>query len=117
MFASFLGRLFHSAENRRGPQLPTHVRRLDRSNDPLSGELTRIERLSDGDCILCVAGEILPCDGTVVEGTAMVSTPSSERSAQVHVRAGIGSRVVAGMILFSQYVIVRVGDSESPRSA
>ena len=74
-----------------------------------------IERLSDGDCILCVAGEILPCDGTVVEGTAMVSTASAGQS--VHAAARINSRVTAGMILFSNYVIVRVGDSESPRSA
>lgn len=115
MFSSFLGRLFHSADNRRGPQLPTHVRRLDRPDDPLSGELTLIERLSAGDCILCVAGEIVPCDGTVVDGTAMVSAAWSDR--QLHTPARINSRVIAGMILCSNYVIVRVSDFQSPRSA
>ena len=75
--------------------MPTHVRRLDRADDRLSGELTRVERLLQGDFILCIAGEVMPCNGVVVDSSAGI---------------GIGSPVMAGTIVLWNLVIVRVGD-------
>ena len=93
--------------------MPTHVRRLDRSNDPLSGELTLVEQLSEGDCILCVAGEILPCNGTVVDGTALMNRASVVCPTPTAARTRIGSRVIAGAIVLSKFVILRVGDDDT----
>ena len=76
--------------------MPTHVRRLDRADDHLSGELTLVERLLEGDFILCVAGEIVPCDGIVIDGSAGTR---------------IGSPAIAGTTVVSNLVIVRVGDA------
>lgn len=75
--------------------MPTHVRRLDRADDPLSGELILAERLCEGDFILCLAGEIVPFDGIVIDGSA---------------DARIGFPVIAGTTVLPNLVIVRVGD-------
>ena len=74
-----------------------------------------IGRLSVGDCILCVAGEIVPCDGMVVDRAAFVGG-CYDGQAQTHARVEIGSRVFGGVVVLSDYVIVRVGAPESPRS-
>jgi high-affinity K+ transport system ATPase subunit B len=56
---------------------PTHVRLLDRADDRLSGEVTLAERLTDGDCILLVPGDVIPCRGVVVDGFAVVRVDQS----------------------------------------
>lgn len=97
MFHTFFRRLRGLLDASRSVDLaPTHVRRLERADDRLSGEVTLIERLSDGDCILCVAGEVVPCDGIVIDGSA---------------GTGIGSPVIAGTTVLSNLVIVRVGET------
>ena len=91
---------------------PTHVRRLERADDRLSGELTRVERLSDGDCILCVAGDVIPCAGTIVSGRAQVrvSAFASATANSVPWVLGHGASVHPGMSIVSDFLIVRVGD-------
>jgi len=116
VFASLLRRRAFARLVLRDPPLPTHVRRLDRSDDPLSGEVTLLGRLSVGDCILCVAGEMVPCDGMVVEGTAFVGVARCDSRGQVRGRAGVGTRLCSGTVVLSNYLIVRVGAAE-PRSA
>jgi hypothetical protein len=57
---------------------PTHVRRLERADDRLSGEITLLERLTDGDCILLVPGDVIPCRGVVVDGFVVVRVEQAE---------------------------------------
>jgi high-affinity K+ transport system ATPase subunit B len=89
---------------------PTHVRRLERPDDLLSGEVTLVERLADGDSVLCVPGDVIPCRGIVIDGFAVVrrnsgyGTPNDE--APLPLRAG--SRVIPGMAVVSNFLIVRV---------
>jgi len=78
--------------------MPTHVRRLERADDRLSGEPTRVERLTEGDFVLFVAGEIVPCNGVVIEASAGTV---------------IGSVMDAGTTVLSNLVIVRVGAAQA----
>lgn len=104
MFRNFIRGLRNLLEDSRGRELaPTHVRRLERADDRLSGELTRIERLSQGDCILCVAGEVIPCRGVVVDGFAAVRC---SRSKHEFLRGG--SAVRPGTTVLANFLIVRV---------
>jgi high-affinity K+ transport system ATPase subunit B len=89
---------------------PTHARRLDTAGDILSGEPTLVCRLVDGDEVLCVHGDVVPRDGEIVEGTAIIedlnqrhATPTPRRS------IARGARIDAGATVLSNYVIVRVG--------
>ena len=91
---------------------PTHVRRLERADDRLSGELTLVDRLLEGDCILCVAGDVLPCSGTVVDGCASVrdrAFASTIEDAEPSVLR-FGASVHPGMAVVSNFLIVRVGE-------
>lgn len=90
---------------------PTHVRRLDRADDRLSGEVTLVARLLDGDCILCVAGDVIPCRGRVVDGLATVRHSASEAPPNERRQSVLrwGSAVRPGMTVLSNFVIVRVG--------
>lgn len=104
MFRAFIRKLRDLLEPSGWHELaPTHVRRLDRADDRLSGELTLVERLSNGDCILCVAGEVIPCRGVVVDGAAAV-----RRSASTHEVLRGGSSVLPGTTVVANFLIVRV---------
>jgi len=80
--------------------MSTHVRRLDASEadydgpiDKLAFELVLATRLRVGDLILCTAGDVVPADGVVVEGTAnMASGPLVRR----------GTRLASG------YIVLRI---------
>lgn len=111
MFLPFVHRLRGLLDvPRASERSPTHVRRLDRADDRLSGELTLVARLHDGDCILCVAGDVIPCRGMVVDGLATVrhsaSEPAPNRGQSI---LRWGSSVRPGMTVLSNFVIVRVG--------
>ena len=81
--------------------MSTHVRRLDASEadydgpiDKLAFELVLASRLKAGDLVLCTAGDVVPADGVIVEGTALIATGRSL------VRRG--TRLVSG------YIVLRV---------
>lgn len=86
-----------------GALWPTHVRRLERADDPLSGEVTRVERLLNGDCILCVAGDVIPCRGVVIDGFAAARCNASQ-----HEFLRRGSSVLPGTTVVANFLIVRV---------
>ena len=94
---------------------PTHVRRLDRADDRLSGEVTLVARLLDGDCILCVAGDVIPCRGMVVDGSTIVRLSGSERAPNEanHSALRKGASVRPGMTVLSNFVVVRVGSGSA----
>ncbi len=80
--------------------MSTHVRRLDASEadydgpiDKLSFELVLATRLRAGDLILCTAGDVVPADGVVVEGTADTV---------------VGPLVRRGTRLASGYIVLRI---------
>ena len=112
MFLPFVHRLRGLLDVSRVSELsPTHVRRLDRADDRLSGEVTLVARLLDGDCILCVAGDVIPCCGTVVDGLATARHCASEAAPNDQCQSVLrwGSAVRPGMTVLSNFVIVRVG--------
>jgi len=90
---------------------PRHVKRLEIPDDRLSLEVTLSTRLRAGDHVLCVPGDVIPCDGEIVDGTATVAEPlaADEPTLAVHI---LGSRGVAraGTVVLSDYLVVRVGD-------
>ena len=81
--------------------MSTHVRRLDASDagyegpiDKLAFELVLAARLKAGDLVLCTAGDVVPADGIVIEGTATIAH---------------GSPLVRrGTLLDSGYLVLRV---------
>jgi high-affinity K+ transport system ATPase subunit B len=91
---------------------PTHARRLERADDRLSGELTLVARLLDGDCILCVAGDVIPCAGIVLDGCALVrdGTLASAAADAAPWVLGYGASVRPGMAVVSNFLIIGVGD-------
>ncbi|MFL5615990.1 MAG: hypothetical protein ACJ796_20160 [Gemmatimonadaceae bacterium] len=91
---------------------PTHARRLDIAGDILSGELTLVRRLADGDEVLCVHGDIVPHDGEVVDGAAIVTDPRDAALAS-HRRVAVGSPICAGTEILTNFVVVRLGASRS----
>jgi high-affinity K+ transport system ATPase subunit B len=101
VFASLLLSL-RAHVRRNAVRLPTHVKRLEIRGDILSVELTRTGRLTDGDQVLCVAGEIIPAAGAVVGGRALLRDISDASEWRV----AVGSRVVAGMYVATDHVVI-----------
>lgn len=99
MFGSLLSLLV----NRRRAALPTHVRRLEIPDDRWSIELTLATSLRHGDSILCVAGDVIPSDGVVTDGSAIVVTGGDESWL-----LEVGSPVSAGMRLVTNFLVVRI---------
>jgi hypothetical protein len=81
--------------------MSTHVRRLDASEagyegpiDKLAFELVLVTRLKAGDLVLCTAGDVIPADGVVIEGTAEIANGTP--------------LVLRGTRLTSGYIVLRV---------
>jgi cation transport ATPase len=76
----------------------SHVRLLDASDpehsgpiDKLAYEIALASSLKSGDLVLCAAGECIPADGVVIEGTA-----------------DVGEHVARGDSVPAGYVVLRV---------
>jgi high-affinity K+ transport system ATPase subunit B len=95
--------LFSRQNSRPVSTLPTHVRRLEIPGDRWSIELTLVARLRHGDSILCVAGDIIPVDGVVVDGSALVEGGVDECRL-----LGRGSPLSSGARVLTNFVVVRV---------
>ena len=101
--------LFDVFRGRSGDNPLTHVKRLEIPSDRLSVELTLTTRLRAGDHVLCVAGDVVPCDGDVVDGIATVMEPTPIASTQVVRTLGNHSHVTADTLVLSDYLVVTVG--------
>jgi len=100
--------------------LPCYVRRLDAPDPEDSGPISKFgfdlvlsSSLASGDLVLCCAGDLVPADGSIVEGvmrfehapeaTPILAPPSS-------------GRVAAGTRLRSGYLILQVDPFWAVRS-
>ncbi len=85
-----------------------YARRLDDAHDPLSCEVVPRTRLAAGDAVLCVAGDVVPAAGVVLDGRAAVHTPSAPTAV---VDAGGTSHVPAGARLRWGWLVVRLAEA------
>ena len=107
MLTSLLLSVRARIRRRHAVRLPTHVKRLEIRGDILSVELTRTELLTTGDHVLCVAGEIIPAAGEVVDGRALLRDVREFSERQV----GVGSWVLAGMYVAAEYIVICIDPS------
>ena|SRR5437868_5785064 len=92
-----------------GWPIPSHVKRLDVPGDLLSAELTLADRLADGDCVLCVPGDVIARNAQVVDGAAVVNDVNTDRiDRQPRCSLVIGSVVERGCHVISGFVVVRI---------
>jgi K+-transporting ATPase ATPase B chain len=95
---------------------PTHVRLVDAPEpgqegpiDKLAFEIALTASLKHGDLVLCVAGDIVPAGGVVVEGVATIEDARAPHSTdECPVFTGRGLLVRPGTRLRSGYVVLRV---------
>ncbi len=72
-------------------------------------ERVQATSLAKGDCVLVEAGDVLPCDGEVVEGIATVdeSAITGESAPVVRESGGDRSAVTGGTRVLSDWIVVR----------
>jgi high-affinity K+ transport system ATPase subunit B len=92
-----------------GWPIPSHVKRLEVPGDRLSAELTLADHLAEGDCVLCVPGDVIARNGEVVDGEAVVHDGTADSLDRPACRSlVIGSVVEMGCHVISGFVVVRV---------
>jgi K+-transporting ATPase ATPase B chain len=66
--------------------------------------------LRKGDCVLVEAGDIIPCDGEVIEGIASVNEAvvTGESAPVIRESGGDRSAVTGGTLVLSDWLVVRV---------
>ncbi len=78
----------------------------------LSGELEVISSssLKRGDCVVVKAGQVIPSDGTVVEGVASVDESAITGESAPVIREGGGDRsaVTGGTIVLSDFLVIQI---------
>ncbi len=95
---------------------PSHVRLLDASApgyegpiDKFAFEIVLARRLRADDLVLCVAGDVIPASGVVVEGVAVIEeagAPTWPLSRQAFI--GPGMAIQGGIRVCSDYLVFRV---------
>jgi potassium-transporting ATPase ATP-binding subunit len=73
-------------------------------------ELIHATELKKGDVVLCEAGDIIPCDGEVIEGIASVdeSAITGESAPVIRESGGDRSAVTGGTKVISDRIVVRI---------
>ncbi|MDN3640982.1 heavy metal translocating P-type ATPase [Simiduia curdlanivorans] len=88
-----------------GLRLPLTARR-QRAGDEHSDDVISIKQLIVGDRVRVLAGETLPCDGVVVDGTSHVDEALITGESDA-VKKTIGSQVIAGSINLDSQLSIR----------
>ena len=83
--------------------LPTMARRSD-------GRTVRAEELAEGDAIIVRAGELIPVDGTILEGSSLINA-SILTGESAPLRHGPGSPVHAGTTNETETLVIQVRTS------
>jgi K+-transporting ATPase ATPase B chain len=85
------------------------ARRLSKPDRTASQEGVPAGRLRKGDVVLVEAGEVIPCDGTVVDGAASVdeSAVTGESAPVIRESGGDRSAVTGGTRVLSDWLVVQ----------
>lgn len=115
IFANFAeavaeGRGKAQADSLRKSRKDTPARRLSAPRRDAKAEMTSASQLANGDVILVEANEVIPADGTVVEGVASVdeSAITGESAPVIRESGGDRSSVTGGTRVLSDYLIIQV---------
>ena len=98
------------AESLRKTRTEVMAKKLVNPESKEKYELISSANLRKGDCVLVEAGEIIPGDGEVVEGAALVneSSVTGESAPVVRESGGDRSAVTGGTKVISNQIIVRI---------
>ncbi len=79
-------------------------------NAQTTGEIIESTQLRKGDVVLVKAGEIIPCDGEVIQGIASVneSAITGESAPVIRESGGDMSSVTGGTTVLTDWIVVRV---------
>lgn len=115
LFANFAeaiaeGRGKAQAASLRTLQAETQAKRLKNSNDKSNYETILASALLVDDLILAEKGDVIPCDGEVVEGIALVdeSPVTGESAPVVRESGGDVNAVTGGTTVLSDWIVIRV---------
>ncbi len=115
LFANFSeaiaeGRGRAQAASLRTLQAETFAKRLKMQNDTSSYDTVRASELQVDDLVLAQKGDIIPCDGEVVEGIALVdeSPVTGESAPVVREAGGDVTAVTGGTTILSDWIVFRV---------
>ncbi len=114
LFANFAealaeGRSKAQAESLRGVKKTSWANKLDGPRYGASHHRVQSEDLRKGDVVLVEAGDIVPCDGEVIEGGASVdeSAITGESAPVIREAGGDFASVTGGTRLLSDWLVVR----------
>ncbi len=115
LFANFAealaeGRGKAQAEELRKTRGETSAKRLDFPKQESTWSLVRSSSLKKGDAVLVEAGNLVPADGTIVEGIASVdeSAITGESAPVIREAGGDRSSVTGGTRVLSDWIVVEV---------
>ena len=114
LFANFAeamaeGRGKAQAESMRRARTELMAKKLQNPEDHFSIEVVPAPLLRRGDVVLITAGEVIPCDGEVIEGVASVdeSAITGESAPVIRESGGDRSAVTGGTRVLSDWLVVR----------
>ena len=115
LFANFAeamaeGRGKAQADALRRSRTETMAKRLLNPKDRASFEEVHAGRLRMGEVVICTPGDLIPCDGEVIEGVASVdeSAITGESAPVIRESGGDRSAVTGGTKVLSDYLVIRV---------
>jgi len=114
LFANFAeamaeGRGKAQADSLRRSRTLTTAKLLKNPADRATFEAVPADRLRRGDVVLVTPGDLIPCDGEVIDGVASVdeSAVTGESAPVIRESGGDRSAVTGGTKLLSDYLVVR----------
>ncbi len=104
------GRGKAQAASLRALQTETTAKRLQRAGDKEHYAIVPASDLTVGDAVLVTKGDIIPCDGEVIEGVALVdeSAVTGESAPVVRESGGDVSALTGGTVVLSDWMVMRV---------
>ncbi|MGC1467696.1 MAG: potassium-transporting ATPase subunit KdpB [Pseudolabrys sp.] len=115
LFANFAeavaeGRGKAQADTLRKTRTETRAKRLLSPNNNELYEGVAAEELETGDLVVCVAGDIIPGDGDVIEGIASVNEAAitGESAPVIRESGGDRSAVTGGTMVISDRIVIRI---------
>src|SRR5271169_2587786 len=124
LFANFAeavaeGRGKAQADSLRKTRTETRAKRIASLDKPEVYETVAAEKLRAGDLVVCVAGDIIPGDGDVIQGIASVNEAAitGESAPVIRESGGDRSAVTGGTTVISDRIVIRITCRPVPRSS